>query len=144
MILERLFRALFDAGTIVVATSNRPPARLYEGGLQRERFLPFIAFLEERLDLIELDSGRDYRLARMMGQPVYHRPLGAAAHVALAGAFAALTEGAPQHSETLSVMGRDLVVPRVAHNVAWFCLPSCAPRVRSSNGGPIRARATSA
>src|SRR5204863_8712537 len=77
MIQERLFRALLDVGTVVVATSNRPPARLYEGGLQREWFLPFIASLEEGLDPIQLDRGRDYRLARMMRQPVYHPALGA-------------------------------------------------------------------
>src|SRR5271163_465104 len=97
MILERLFSALFDAGTVVVATSNRHPTRLYENGLQRDRFVPFIALLQERLDIIELDSGRDYRLARMIGKPVYFHPLGAQTDHALAQAYAALTEGRPEH-----------------------------------------------
>src|SRR5207302_1073806 len=83
---------LFDVGTIVVATSNRPPDRLYEEGLQRERFLPFIALLQRRLDQLELDSGRDYRLSRMMGKRVYHWPLDLAAHLALEAAFAELTD----------------------------------------------------
>jgi cell division protein ZapE len=120
MILERLFRALFAAGTIVVATSNRPPDRLYEHGLQRDRFLPFIDLLTERLDRLELDSGRDYRLSRMMGKPVYHWPLDVGSHQALETAFAELTEDAPGASETLIVKERALVVPRAAQNVAWF------------------------
>jgi cell division protein ZapE len=120
MILERLFRALFEAGTVVVATSNRPPDRLYEGGLQRDRFLPFIALLQERLDQLELDSGRDYRLSRMMGKPVYHWPLDRAANEALEAAFAELTDDTPGASETLIVKERRLVVPRAAQNVAWF------------------------
>lgn len=120
MILERLFVALFDAGVVVVATSNRVPDRLYENGLQRDRFLPFIDVLKERLDIVNLDSGRDYRLARMLGKPVYHTPLGDAAHRALEAAFADLTEHEDGHSETLTVMARPLIVPRAARNVAWF------------------------
>jgi len=120
MILERLFRALFDAGTVVVATSNRHPSRLYENGLQRDRFLPFIDLLQERLDIVELDSGRDYRLARMVGKPVYFQPLDGKAAKALADTFAQLTEGMPEHSETLTVMARPLAVPRCAGHTAWF------------------------
>jgi cell division protein ZapE len=132
MILERLFRALFDAGTVVVATSNRHPERLYENGLQRDRFLPFITLLQERLDAVELDSGRDYRLARMVGKPVYFQPLDERAQRALADAFAELTEALPVGSETLTVMARPLVVPRFAGNIAWFTFEELCTRPLSA------------
>jgi cell division protein ZapE len=132
MILERLFRALFDAGTVIVATSNRHPERLYEHGLQRDRFLPFIALLQERLDVVELDSGRDYRLARMIGRPVYFQPLGDNAHRALVHAFADLTEGHTEHAETLTVMARPLHVPRCAGHTAWFSFTELCEKPHSA------------
>ncbi len=120
MILERLFTALFEAGIVVVATANRAPDELYPHGLHRDRFLPFIALLRHQLYVLELDSGRDYRLARMRGRRVYHYPLGAAAHRDLETAFAELTDGAAGERINLRVKGRALAVPRAARHVAWF------------------------
>ena len=55
--LERSVEALFERGVVVVATSNRHPDDLYEDGLNRQVFLPFIAMLKERLDLHHLEGG---------------------------------------------------------------------------------------
>ena len=120
MILARLFTGLFDRGVVMVATSNFPPDRLYEGGLQRDRFLPFIELLKLRLDVLELDGQMDYRLARLREMAVYHQPLDTAAEAALAAAFARLTEGATVAADSLEIKGRTLEVPAAARGVARF------------------------
>jgi cell division protein ZapE len=120
MILGRLFETLFEQGVVVVATSNWPVDRLYEGGLQRERFLPFIELMKERLDILMLDSGVDYRLARLKNLPVYHAPLGPAADRALAEAFEQLTEGALAATDSVTHKGREIPVGQAARGVARF------------------------
>ncbi len=120
MIPGRLFETLFESGVVVVATSNYAPDRLYEGGLQRGSFLPFVEVLKARLDLLELDSGLDHRLRRLQRLAVYHAPLDEAAAAALDQAFAALTAGAEARSVTLTVKARELAVPCAARGVARF------------------------
>ena len=120
MILGRLFEGFFDAEVVVVATSNFAPDDLYMNGLQRERFLPFIELIKDKLDILELSSPTDYRQARLSRMQVYHTPLGEAARHALDLAFQELTEGALIAAETLKVKGRDIEVTRAARGVAYF------------------------
>jgi cell division protein ZapE len=120
MLLGRLFETLFAEGVIVVATSNWPPDDLYSGGLQRELFLPFIALVKEKLDVLHLEGRIDYRMARLMSMQVYHVPLGPAADRALDRAFRDLTDNAPSAPDVLNVMGRRVPVPASAKGVARF------------------------
>ncbi|QMW22783.1 cell division protein ZapE [Sandaracinobacteroides saxicola] len=126
MILSRLFTTLLDGGTTVVATSNRPPEDLYKDGLNRQLFLPFIALLRARLDVVGLNGPTDYRLQRLGGMPTYYTPNGAAATAALAEAFFRLTDfpvedRANVPSETIPVPGgRTLFVPKSLKGVCVF------------------------
>lgn len=119
MILGRLFEALFAKGVVVVATSNIEPDDLYLNGLQRERFLPAIELLKQKLDVLALDGGIDYRRIRIRGLPVYHTPLGPTATAELEKAFSTLTEGAIVGPATLDVGGRDLELARTGGGVVF-------------------------
>jgi cell division protein ZapE len=120
MILGRLFTALFEAGVVVVATSNVAPDDLYKDGLNRALFLPFVALLNERLDIVELDARTDYRLEKLVRAPVYYTPLGPKADGALDAAFLALTGRERGERAAIELLGRRLDVPQAAGGVARF------------------------
>lgn len=120
MLLGRLFDALLTKGVVIVATSNRHPDDLYKDGLNRQLFLPFIALLKSRLDILHLDAREDYRLGRLAGAPVYHAPLGPAADAALDRAWTAMIAGAAEAPEAILVKGRTVAVPRAARGIARF------------------------
>jgi cell division protein ZapE len=119
MMLSRLFGRLFERGLVLVTTSNAPPDGLYAGGLNRDRFLPFVHLLNSRLDVMELDARTDYRREKEEAAArVWHVPLNGASAAALDRAFAALGGGSAP--ETLRVQGRDVVVPKSGKHAARF------------------------
>ncbi|WP_159202330.1 cell division protein ZapE, partial [Klebsiella pneumoniae] len=69
------FEALFRRGIVLVATSNIAPKDLYRNGLQRARFLPAIALVETHCQILNVDSGVDYRLRTLQQAEIYHYPL---------------------------------------------------------------------
>ncbi|MDZ5451593.1 cell division protein ZapE [Labrys sp. ZIDIC5] len=120
MILGRLFTQLFAHGVVVVATSNVVPDRLYEDGLNRALFLPFIALLQQHMEVVKLEARTDYRLEKLSGGETYLVGSGPQVRAGMDAAFERLTgrkEGLPL---ALTVKGRALKVPQAAMGVARF------------------------
>jgi cell division protein ZapE len=120
MILGRLFTALFAHGVVVVATSNVVPEKLYENGLNRALFVPFIHLLQERMEVIELQSRTDFRLEKLSNEPVYHVPADAAAKRKIDRMFKKLTGLDRGRPSVVEVLGRKVKVPERAGGVARF------------------------
>jgi cell division protein ZapE len=128
MILGRLFTALFEQGVVVVATSNVPPDELYKNGLNRTLFLPFLALVKERMEVVELAARTDFRLEKLGETPVYFTPADDSARRALDGIFARLTRGARARPAHLDVHGRRVEVPEQAMGVARFAYEALCRR----------------
>jgi len=120
MILGRLFARLFELGVVVVATSNVAPDELYKDGLNRALFLPFVALLKERMEVVRLDARTDFRLEKLAGAPVWYVPADAAADAALDAAWRRLAGNQAGGPATLAVAGRIVTVPRAAAGTARF------------------------
>jgi cell division protein ZapE len=135
MILSRLFTALLEAGVTMVTTSNRAPADLYKNGLNREHFLPFIALIESRLDVVTLNGPIDYRRDRLGQQNTWLVPNGPEATRDLSAAFFRLTDHEvtePIPSEDITVQGRTLHVPKTLKGVAVFSFKKLCGEARGA------------
>jgi cell division protein ZapE len=120
MILGRLFESLFDRGVTLVATSNIPPDRLYENGLQRANFLPFIAVLKQHVRVLNVDGGIDYRLRCLTRAEIYHSPSDAEAESNLMEWFMEIAPEPGCDEVDISIHGRSIHARKLAEGVAWF------------------------
>jgi len=139
MIMSRLFTALITQhGLVIVTTSNRAPGELYKDGLNREHFLPFIALIEQQLDVMALNGPVDYRLERLGGMATWHTPLGDEATAQVREAFFRLTDYPPEDAEHVPSAdldvggGRTLHVPKSLKGVAVFSFKRLCAEARGA------------
>ena len=132
MILHRLLDALFKAGVGFVTTSNFHPDGLYPNGLHRDRILPAIELLKQKLEVINVDNGTDYRQRTLTHIELYHCPLGEAADAAMDKTFGELAE-AHDEDPVMHIESREIHSRRRAGGVIWFDFQTLCGGPRSQN-----------
>jgi len=115
MILGRLFEALFEEKVVLAVTSNRAPEDLYQNGVNRQLFMPFIDMIRARCAVVETAGARDWRLDRMTSARVWHTPDDRAGFEEL---WRELKGGEPEEPTHLTVLGRDVAVQRTVGSMA--------------------------
>jgi cell division protein ZapE len=132
MILHRLLESLFEHRVSIVTTSNFKPDDLYPNGLHRDRILPAIALLNDKLEVLSVDNGTDYRRRTLEQVAMYHTPLGEVADAAMTEAFDRLAE-AKDETPVLNIEHRELRARRKAGGVVWFDFKTLCGGPRSQN-----------
>lgn len=120
MILGGLLRHLFERGVALITTSNTAPRNLYANGLQRDRFLPAIALLEQHCRVYEMVSAQDWRLRALRRARVFHTPLGPDAERAMHECFVRITHGAAKSGQDIELHDRRIPVKELAEDAIWF------------------------
>lgn len=134
MILAGLLEALFERQVILVATSNIEPDRLYEDGLQRQRFLPAIALIKEHTKTIEIQSGIDYRLRSLSQATLYHCPITVDTEAKLMRFFYELTPDRDHvHKDAeIEILERRIGTKFCSKDVVWFDFEQICEGARSA------------
>ncbi|WP_339074273.1 cell division protein ZapE [Teredinibacter turnerae] len=135
MILANLLDGLFKRGVVLVATSNIEPDGLYRDGLQRARFLPAIALLNNHTQVLNVDGGVDYRLRALTQAALYFQGSELEAKEHLNGCFQRLVPDMAMVQEDLGleINGREIAAHKLGEDVAWFSFPSVCDGPRSQN-----------
>lgn len=131
MILGTLLEELFKLNVVFVTTSNIVPDDLYKNGLQRARFLPAIALLKQHCDVVNVDSGVDYRLRTLKKAEIFHSPLDAQADSNLHKYFKQLAPEVGKQNFTIEIESRKIQTREVADGVVWFDFGALCETARS-------------
>lgn len=133
MILGNLMEALFAQGVVLVATSNIVPDELYKDGLQRARFLPAIDLIKRHCEVVNVDSGVDYRLRALEQVEIFHSPLDEEAERLLAKSFRSVAGSEGRENARLTINHRELTARRLHEGVVWFDFKMLCDGPRSQN-----------
>jgi len=120
MLLYRLFDKLFARGVVLVTTSNVVPDRLYENGLNRQLFLPFIELLKQHCGIAALPAAQDYRRMKFAGQAIYAFGTGPGARASMDALWLRITGGEAGAPTSIESIGRQIRVPLAAMGAARF------------------------
>ena len=132
MILHRLLDALFENGVGFVTTSNFKPSDLYPDGLHRDRIFPAIDLLNDKLEVLNVDHGVDYRRQTLEQADLYLSPNGERANAIMMQTFQKLS-GATQDNPQLNIESRQITALRRASDVVWFDFKTLCAGPRSQN-----------
>ena len=132
MILHKLLLELFEQGVSFVMTSNYEPSLLYTDGLHRDRILPAIELIKQRMDIVNVDTGVDYRLRTLEQVRLYLTPITEQTSQELIEVFTRLAGAVPQVG-VVELESRELPVVGCAGSVIWFDFQTLCAGPRSQN-----------
>ncbi len=133
MILAGIFKALFDQGIVLVATSNSLPDDLYKKGLQRQLFTPTIALIKKYCHIFNLDNGKDYRLDSIVQAEIYHFPLDEGAQLQIQNGFERLASGRKQYNKIIEINQRSVQTKAMSDGVLNMTFLALCDSPRSAN-----------